>query len=93
MSDKQAQITSAGLDNIKYHREATVRGLSETTQTRTWNLLIDVVAQTGRYPATTATGPSAAHFIVEGEKRYWLSVAIDRFTGKIIDQQLELVNQ
>ena len=90
MSDNSAQIAAAGLGNIKYQREAIVRALAETTQTRTWNLLIDVVAQTGRYPATL-TAPNAAKFIVEGEKRYWLSIAIDRFTGKIIDQQLEPV--
>ena len=29
--------------------------------------------------------------IVEGEKRYWLHIAIDRFTGEVIDQQLEAV--
>jgi hypothetical protein len=29
--------------------------------------------------------------VVEGEKRYWLNVAIDRFDGTIIGQQLEEV--
>ena len=29
--------------------------------------------------------------VVEGEKRYWLHIAIDRFTGEVIDQQLEAV--
>jgi hypothetical protein len=47
-----------------------------------------VIAQSGRYPPT-ATGLS--QFVVEGEKRYWLHIAIDRFTGEIIDQQLEAV--
>jgi hypothetical protein len=28
---------------------------------------------------------------VRGEKRYWPHVAIDRFTGEIIDQQIEAV--
>jgi hypothetical protein len=93
MSDDQSQITSAGFDNIKYHREAAVRALAETTQTRTWNLLIDVVAQTGRYPTSASNTLTAANFLVEGEKRYWLSISIDRFTGKIVDQQLEPVNQ
>jgi hypothetical protein len=50
--------------------------------------MIDVIAQTGRYPPNAA---SLANFVVEGEKRYWLHVAIDRFTGQIIDQQLEPV--
>lgn len=69
-------------------REAAVRALASTTQTRTWNLLIDVVAQVGHYPANTT---SLNNFNVEGEKRYWLSVAIDRYTGQVIDQQLEPV--
>jgi hypothetical protein len=37
------------------------------------------------------TGSTMNDFIVEGEKRYWLHIAIDRYTGKIIDQQLEPV--
>ena len=51
--------------------------------------MIDVVAQTGKI-AASATDLDKG-FIVEGERRYWLHVAIDRFTGKVIDQQLEPV--
>ncbi len=80
-----ASVTSLG---NKEAREAVMRAFSDACQTRTWNLMIDVIAQSGRYPPT-ATG--LANFIVEGEKRYWLHVAIDRFTGEIIDQQLEAV--
>jgi len=69
-------------------KESVARALAEITQTRTWGLLIDVVAQSGRYPPTAG---SLANFVVEGEKRYWLHVAIDRFTGDVIDQQLEEV--
>jgi hypothetical protein len=65
-----------------------VRALSDTTQTRTWVLMIDVIAQSGRYPPAAT---DLSQFIVEGEKRYWLHVAIDRFTGEVIDQQLEAV--
>jgi len=36
--------------------------------------------------------PSIAVY-VKGEKSYWLHVAIDRFTGEIIDQQLEAVKE
>ncbi len=74
--------------NIKPRREAVTRALAEVGQTRTWNLLIDVVAQTGRYPAGAT---QLGKFNVEGERHYWLHVAIDRFTGKVIDQQLEVV--
>jgi hypothetical protein len=37
------------------------------TQTRTWGLLIDVVAQTGHY---RPNAQGLADFVVEGEKRY-----------------------
>jgi len=69
-------------------KETIARALGEVTQTRTWGLMIDVIAQSGRYPPTAGT---LADFVVEGEKRYWLHVAIDRFTGEVIDQQLEEV--
>ncbi len=69
-------------------KETIARALTDVTQTRTWGLLIDVTAQSGRYPPT-ATGLD--QFVVEGEKRYWLHIAIDRFTGEVIDQQLEKV--
>ena len=32
-------------------------------------------------------------FNVEGEQRYWVHVAIDRFTGQVIDKQVEVVNE
>ena len=41
---------------VKRFREAPIRALASVGQTRVWNLMIDVVAQTGNYPAT-ATGP------------------------------------
>jgi hypothetical protein len=76
-------------------RESIARALAEVGQTRTWGLLIDIIAQSGRYPPNAASGPNVANplanFVVEGEKRYWLHIAIDRFTGEVIDQQLEAV--
>ena len=69
-------------------KETIARALGEVTQTRTWGLMIDVIAQSGRYPPSEN---GLSDFVVEGEKRYWLHVAIDRFTGQVIDQQLEEV--
>jgi Tfp pilus assembly protein PilX len=74
--------------NIKYRREAFVRALADVGQTRTWNLMIDVIAQAGRY-GPAAAGPD--QFLVEAERRCWLHVAIDRFTGEILDQRMEVV--
>ncbi|MEY2503134.1 MAG: hypothetical protein QOI07_3468 [Verrucomicrobiota bacterium] len=86
----QLVATETGLGGTvqKTHREAIGRALGETVQTRTWNLMIDVIAQSGRYPPTAS---ALKDFVVEGEKRYWLHVAIDRFTGEVVDQQLEAV--
>jgi hypothetical protein len=71
-------------------QETVARALSDTTQTRTWGLLIDVIAQSGKYaPGET----DLRRFIVEGEQHYWVHVAIDRFTGQVIDKQIEVVNE
>jgi hypothetical protein len=75
---------------IERFREATVRALAATGQTRVWNLMIDVVAQTGRYPQSAKT---VDQFLVEGEQRYWIHLAIDRLTGQIIDKQIEPVKE
>jgi hypothetical protein len=85
-----------GLGN-KEARECVLRAFSDAGQTRTWNLLIDLIAQSGRYPSTAASGPNTtnplANFVVEGEVHYWVHVAIDRFTGQVIDKQIEIVNE
>ncbi len=73
---------------IKMRREAAIRALADVGATRTWNLLIDVVAQTGRYaPGQT----DLKKFSVSGEQRYWVHVAIDRFTGRVVDKLVEPV--
>jgi hypothetical protein len=81
-----ASVTALG---NKEARECVVRAFSDACQTRTWNLMIDVIAQSGRYPPNATSFTNG--FVVEGEKRYWLHIAIDRLTGEIIDQQLEAV--
>jgi hypothetical protein len=74
--------------HIQRFRESAMRALSAGGQTRVWNLMIDLVAQTGKYPLGAT---SLETFLVDGERRYWLHVAIDRFTGKVIDENLEQV--
>ena len=76
--------------NIQRLREAPVRALSAAGQTRVWNLLLDVIAQTGRYPLTAS---KLENFVVEGEQHYWVHVAIDRLTGNVIDKQIEVVKE
>ena len=35
---------------------------------------------------------ASTDFIVKGEQHYWVHVATDRFTGQVIDKQIEVVN-
>lgn len=80
----------AWTDVIKARKEAAIGALADVGQTRTWNLMIDVIAQSGRYPSHGNVN-GLEDFVVEGERRYWLQVAIDRFTGQVVDQKLEAV--
>ncbi len=77
-------------DTSKTAREATIRTLAEMGTTRTWNFLIDLVAQTGRL---TAAAKSGSDFMVQGEERVWIHVAIDRMTGEVLEIQNEVVNE
>jgi hypothetical protein len=86
-----ANETGLGPSIPKTQRESIARALGEADQTRTWNLMIDVIAQSGRYKPNAQN--LATDFIVEGEQRYWVHVAIDRFTGQVIDKQIEVVNE
>jgi hypothetical protein len=87
-----APTSSGGSGYLDYankaYAEAPIRALSDLGNSRTWNLLIDIIAQAGQM---SPTATSLDNFIVQGERRYWLHIAIDRYTGKIIDQQLEPV--
>lgn len=85
-----AAFADTSSPKIQRMRESAVRALSAAGQTRVWNLMIDVVAQTGRYPGTAA---SFDQFAVEGEQRYWIHLAIDRLTGQIIDKQIEVAKE
>ena len=52
--------------------------------------MIDVIAQTGKYKPNAAD-LSGNNFVVEGEKRYWLHIALDRDDGTVLGTQLEEV--
>ena len=82
--------TSSVNSIVQRLRETTMRALSDAGQAGTWNLLIDLIAQGGRYPSQAR---SFADFIVEGERHYWVHVAIDRQTGQVIDENIEVVNE
>jgi len=103
MQNKSELVTRSGLpttvlptaanDNqsVKARREVVARAVSSVSQTRVWNLLIDVVAQSGHFKPNATSLQN--DFVVEGEQHYWVHVAIDRFTGRVIDKQIETVNE
>jgi hypothetical protein len=91
LADLIFRETGLGTSVPKTERESIARALSETAQTRTWNLMLDVIAQSGRYPPNATSLRNG--FVVQGEQRYWVHVAIDRFTGKVLDKQIEVVNE
>jgi len=55
--------------------------------------MIDVIAQTGKYTPGTADLSDPTKFIVQGEKRYWLHIALDRDDGTVLGSQLEEVTE
>ena len=81
------------IGSTEEQKETVARALSDTTQTRTWGLLIDVIAQTGKYALDATSVGQANKFVVEGEQHYWVHVAIDRFTAQVIDRQVEVVKE
>ncbi len=81
---------NASMNSISRLRETSMRALTGCGTTRVWNLMIDIIAQTGHYPPRAG---NLAQFNVEGERRYWVHIAIDRYTGEVIDQNVELVRE
>jgi len=72
-------------------KKTIARALADTGQSRTWNLMIDLIAQTGKYAPGTPDLTDPTKFIVQGEKRYWLHIALDRDDGTVLGTQLEEV--
>src|SRR4029077_17034377 len=73
-----AEVAGGQIGASEEQKETIARALAELGQTRTWNLLVDVIAQTGRYAPGTTNITDANRFTVEGEKRYWLHIALGR---------------
>jgi hypothetical protein len=88
-------VAAANVGSDWQQKEAIARALAEVGGTRTWSLLIDVIAQTGKYKPN-APNLTGSNFVVEGEKRYWLHIALGRDlkpdgTVDVIGTQLEEV--
>ena len=94
-NDISAVLSNAALGTdpeTRVHRlrDATIRALSSSGQTRVWNLLIDLVVQPGRYPKS-ATGFN--NFAADGEVHLWIHLSIDRLTGKLLDRRVETLKE
>ena len=76
------RIVSPIDQSIDFNRVRVMAALADVGTTRAWNLFTDIIAQSG---VVTANG----RFVPQGEARVWNSVAIDRVTGKVIDQTNE----
>lgn len=75
--------TAASIPGFANNKDIQVitRALADTANVRTWNLLVDVIAQSGKLP------PGASgldKFTNLAERRYWYHVSIDRFTGEVV---------
>lgn len=91
-----ASVAGGQIGSSEEEKETIARALAEVGQTRAWNLFIDVIAQTGRYAPRTISVRQAEKFTVEGEKRYWLHIALGRDlnadgTVDVLGTQLEEV--
>lgn len=76
--------------SVKAEREAAIRTLAAIGTTRTWNLLIDLVVQSGRFSSSAANGEN---FSVQAQQRTWVHLSIDRLTGEVISMQKEVVDE
>ncbi len=52
--------------------------------------MLDLIVQTGSLTQHTS---SLGDFNMTGEKRVWVYIAMDRFTGEILDRQAEWVTE
>ncbi len=73
---------------IPTRRQSVMRALADPGTTRAWTFLIDLVVQDGQF---IGAGGGAGDFAVRGEKRYWVHVSMDRFTGKVTSERVEEV--
>lgn len=73
---------------LQRRQQSILRALTDATTARTWSFLIDLIVQEGNIPAGEAD-----EFVVRGETRMWIHLAMDRFTGEVIGQLVEAVNE
>jgi Tfp pilus assembly protein PilX len=83
-----AVFSSQADASIVERRESVMRALTDAGTARTWNLMIDLVAQSGRFGPGA---PSLDAFQVQSETRRWIHVALDRMTGEVVAREVETI--
>ena len=73
---------------LQRYREALTRAVADVGEVRIWNLFADIITQNGFCPRGHA---GTDGFVVKGEVRYWVHLAIDRATGEVLEMNLEKV--
>jgi hypothetical protein len=86
-SQRISTILTGADKSVSERREAVLRALADSADTRTWNLMVDVVAQAGRL---TNNASSLAQMNVYAQTQRWIFLSIDRLTGEILHQSSEI---
>jgi hypothetical protein len=92
-ADLAVLFAKAPRGGTSIERQAMARALGASGNTRVWNLLFDIVAQSGRFPPGTEKLGDLRRFAVEGQHRIWVHVAMDRLTGEVLEMQTEEVSE
>ncbi len=88
-ADVGAQLPTAAA-RIKNRREVISRSLAPVTDARTWNLLLDLVVQSGKIAPGSS---SLENFIPSASRRYWIHIAIDRLTNRVLEIRTEPIHE
>jgi len=97
LADPSSPASPASLANTggylsyKTRAESFARALSSMTDTRSWQLMLDVVAQSGKIPPQDAALGNLGGFVVDGQRRFFVYLTLDRLTGEILDKHIEPV--
>jgi hypothetical protein len=83
-AEKMASKLATTQQPLHRNRDTIVASVADVGTVRSWNFLIDVVAQSGLV--------TNGQFIPQGESRVWECVAIDRFTARVVARTVENIS-
>ncbi len=79
------QEKGGAISQVKQESESVLRSWVESHSNSTWQIMVDIVSQTGK------TSKETGRFSTHGERRAWVHASIDRQTGKVLDLEVEHV--